>query len=134
VGVCSVGDAEATIDKIKAPQSQQLINIQDAAIVTGEVGKRKPNTRQLHSLAGVGALGGACWGMVFGLLLFVPLLGAAIGAGIGALAGSLTERRIDDKFINGVSRRSHLERLPRSCSPPTSSDRVRTEWSGTRTK
>jgi uncharacterized membrane protein len=82
-----------------------LINVQDAAVVSWEVGKKKPKTRQLSNLAAAGALGGAFWGMLFGLIFFVPLLGAAIGAGIGALTGSLTDVGIDDGFINSVKER-----------------------------
>src|SRR3954467_989197 len=100
-----VGDAEATIDKLKSLQSQQLINIQDAAVVSWEVGKKKPKTRQLNNLAGVGALGGAFWGMLFGLLFFIPLLGLAIGAGLGALTASMADVGIDDGFINSVKQR-----------------------------
>jgi len=127
-----VDDADATIDKLKALQSQKLINIQDAAIVTWEAGTKKPRTRQLHNLAGPGALGGAFWGLLFGLLFFVPLLGAAIGAGIGALTGSMIDVGIDDKFIDGVKEK---------VTPGTSAlflltsdvveDRVKTELSGT---
>jgi uncharacterized membrane protein len=128
-----VGDADAMVDKLKALQSQQLINIQDAAVVSWEVGKKKPKTRQLNNLAGPMALGGAFWGMLFGLLFFVPLLGAAIGAGIGALTGSMADVGIDDKFINGVKQR---------VTPGTSAlflltsdvveDRVMPELSGTK--
>jgi uncharacterized membrane protein len=128
-----VGDADATVDKLKSLQTQQLINIQDAAVVTWEVGKKKPKTRQLHNLAGAGALGGAFWGMLFGLLFFIPLLGAAIGAGIGALTGSMTDVGIDDSFINSVKQK---------VTPGTSAlflltsdvveDRVKNELSGTR--
>ena len=64
-------------------QKQQLITIQDAAIVTWPPGKKKPKTRQLHNLAGIGALDGAFWGMLFGLLFFIPFLGLAIGAAHG---------------------------------------------------
>ena len=128
-----VGDADATVDKLKALQSQQLITIQDAAVVSWEVGKKKPKTRQLNNLTGMGALGGAFWGMLFGLLFFIPLLGAAIGAGIGALAGSMADVGIDDKFIDGVKQR---------VTPGTSAlflltsdvveDRVNAELSGTK--
>lgn len=128
-----VGDADATIEKLKTLQSQQLITIQDAAVVTWEVGKKKPKTRQLHNLAGAGALGGAFWGMLFGLLFFVPLLGAAIGAGIGALTGSMTDIGIDDSFIDGVKQK---------VTPGTSAlflltsdavqDRIKSEFSGIR--
>ncbi|WP_280421349.1 DUF1269 domain-containing protein, partial [Nocardia carnea] len=65
-------------------------------------GARKPKTRQLHSLAGIGALGGAFWGLLFGLLFFVPLIGAALGAGLGAMSGSMADIGIDDDFIEEV--------------------------------
>lgn len=97
-----VGGADRAIETLQSLQSRQLINIQDAAVVTWEVGKKKPKTRQLNNLAGVGALGGAFWGMLFGLLFFIPLLGAAIGAAAGALSGSMADVGIDDKFIAGV--------------------------------
>jgi uncharacterized membrane protein len=83
-------------------QRQQLITILDAAVVTWPADKKKPKTRQMHNLAGAGALTGAFWGMLFGLLFFVPLLGLAVGAGIGALTGSMTDIGIDDNFIRGV--------------------------------
>ena len=97
-----VGGADRAIETLKSLQTQQLINIQDAAVVTWEAGKKKPKTRQLNNLAGAGAMGGAFWGMLFGLLFLVPLLGAAIGAAAGALSGSLVDVGIDDKFIDGV--------------------------------
>ena len=83
-------------------QKQYLITILDAAVVTWPEGAKKPKTRQLHDLAGAGALNGAFWGMLFGLIFFVPFLGLAIGAGIGALTGSLTDVGIDNQFIEQV--------------------------------
>lgn len=91
--------ADQALGVLENLQKQNLITIQDAAIVSWENGKKKPKTRQMHSLAGAGALGGAFWGMLFGLIFFVPLLGAAIGAAIGALQGSLIDVGIDDDFI-----------------------------------
>ena len=99
------GDADAAVEQLNSLQSQQLISITDAAVVSWPVDKKKPKTRQLNSLAGPGALGGAFWGMLFGLLFFVPLLGAAIGAGIGALTGSMADVGIDDGFVNQVKQR-----------------------------
>ena len=84
---------------LKRLQQEHLITIQDAAIVTWPVGKKGPKTRQLYSLAGLGALGGGFWGLLFGLIFFVPLLGVAIGAAAGAAMGSLTDVGIDHKFI-----------------------------------
>jgi len=83
-------------------QKQQLIAVVDAAVVTWPADKKKPKTRQLHNLAGAGALTGAFWGMLFGLLFFIPFLGMAIGAGMGALTGALTDVGIDDNFIKSV--------------------------------
>lgn len=100
-----VNDADQAIARLQGLQSQQLINIQDAAVVSWEEGKKKPKTRQLNNLAGAGALGGAFWGMLFGLIFFVPLLGLAVGAAMGALTGSMADVGIDDKFINGVKQR-----------------------------
>ncbi len=96
------GGAELMLTKLQELQKQQLITVQDAAIVTWEVGKKKPKTKQLQSMTGAGALGGAFWGMLFGLLFFVPFLGLAIGAGMGALMGHFSDYGIDDKFINSV--------------------------------
>ncbi|HEY4278174.1 MAG TPA: DUF1269 domain-containing protein [Conexibacter sp.] len=91
--------AEEAISKLEQLQKQGLIKIHDAAVVEWEVGKKKPKTRQLHNLAGAGALGGAFWGLLFGLIFFIPLLGLAVGAAAGAIAGSMTDVGIDDRFI-----------------------------------
>jgi len=85
-------------------QKQQLIQIQDGAILTWPAGAKKPKTRQLSQEAttGAGALGGAFWGFLFGLLFFIPFLGLAIGAAMGALMGHFARYGIDESFINQV--------------------------------
>ena len=80
-------------------QKQQLITIQDAAIVTWPQGAKQPKTKQLANLAGAGAMQGAFWGMLFGLIFFVPFFGLAIGAAMGALSGKFADYGIDDNFI-----------------------------------
>lgn len=94
--------AEGAEEILKRLDKQGLIKVHDAAIVSYPEDAKKPKTRQLGSMTGVGALGGAFWGMLFGLIFLVPLLGAAIGAGIGALTGSLADVGIDDDFIKSV--------------------------------
>lgn len=91
--------AQATLQEL---QKEGLITVIDAAIVEWSPSRKKPKTRQLHSLTGAGALGGSFWGLLFGLIFFVPLLGMAIGAATGALAGSLGDVGIDDDFIRRV--------------------------------
>ena len=85
-----------------ALQKQQLITVQDAAIVTWPQGKKSPKTQQLHSLTGQGATMGAFWGMLFGLIFFVPFFGLAVGAAMGALSGKFADYGIDDNFIKAV--------------------------------
>jgi uncharacterized membrane protein len=123
-------EALATLEKL---QQQELIQVHDAAVVTWEVGKRKPKTRELHDTKKAGALGGAFWGLLFGLIFFVPILGLAIGAAAGALAGSLADVGISDKFIDSVRQK---------VTPGTSAlflltsdavvDRVQAEFAGNR--
>jgi uncharacterized membrane protein len=91
--------ADQAVGTLEDLAKQQLITVFDAATVSWAEGAKRPKTRQLHNLAGAGALGGAFWGLLFGLLFFVPLLGMAIGAAAGALSGSLTDVGIDDEFI-----------------------------------
>jgi uncharacterized membrane protein len=90
--------ADRVLLALQGLQEQQIINLEDAAVVSWPQGNKKPTTRQLHG--GSGALGGAFWGFLFGLIFFVPFLGAAIGAAIGA--GSMADVGIDDDFIKQV--------------------------------
>jgi uncharacterized membrane protein len=98
----SADGAEQTLATLERLHKEDLIEIEDAAIVSWPEGAKKPKTKQLHSLTGAGAMSGAFWGMLFGLIFFVPLLGLAVGAASGALAGSLTDVGIDDNFIKEV--------------------------------
>ena len=94
--------AEQALGTVQSLSKQHLINLHDAAIVTWPEGKKKPKTRQLADLAGMGALDGAFWGMLFGLIFFVPFFGMATGAAMGALAGKFSDYGIDDDFIKSV--------------------------------
>ena len=93
--------AIAMRDKLISLQKQQLIELEDAAVVIRPM-EGKPKVKQVASLTGAGALGGAFWGMLIGLLFFAPWLGLAIGAVTGAVAGGLTDIGVDDKFIKEV--------------------------------
>ena len=94
--------AEEAVRTLEQLQSQELIKVHDAAVVSWPADKKKPRTRQLHNMAGAGALGGAFWGLLFGLIFFVPLFGLAIGAAAGAIGGSFADVGIDDDFIKRV--------------------------------
>jgi uncharacterized membrane protein len=94
--------AQQALGMVESLSKQHLINLHDAAIVTWPEGKKKPKTKQLANLAGIGALDGAFWGMLFGLIFFVPFFGLAIGAAMGALSGKFADYGIDDGFIKSV--------------------------------
>jgi len=81
---------------------QELITLQDAAIVTWPEGKKKPKTKHLDDLAGAGALGGAFWGLLFGLIFFVPFFGMAVGAVVGAITGHYSDYGISKNFIKSA--------------------------------
>ena len=94
--------AQQALDTVQSLTKQQLITLHDAAIVTWLEGEKKPKTKQLANLAGMGALDGAFWGMLFGLIFFVPFFGLAVGAAMGALSGKFADYGIDDDFIKSV--------------------------------
>ena len=94
----TTGGAQQMEKTLLEMQQRQLIEVQDAALVTWPQGQ-KPKTRQLQRLAGQDALTGVFWGMLFGLIFFVPFFGLAVGAAIGALSIRFDDYGIDDNFI-----------------------------------
>jgi uncharacterized membrane protein len=94
--------AQDALEKLGELSKQQLIQIQDAAIVSWPAGKKSPKTKNFGSMTGQGALSGAFWGMLFGLIFFVPFFGLAVGAAMGALAGKFADYGINDSFIKEV--------------------------------
>lgn len=98
----TVEGAENALRTIKELQTEHLIKVHDAAIVTWPVGKKKPRTRQAVDLVAVGALGGMFWGSLFGLIFLNPLLGMAVGTAFGALGGAFQDFGIDDEFIKRI--------------------------------
>ena len=94
--------AERALHVIQDLSKNQLITLHDAAIVSWPEGKKKPKTKQLSSMTGVGAMSGAFWGFLFGLIFFVPIFGLVVGAAMGAMTGSLADVGISDDFIKSV--------------------------------
>jgi len=101
----STDGAQDALDVLADMQRQQLIQVLDAAVVSWEVGKKKPRTRDLRDTRKAGALGGGFWGLLFGLIFFIPILGLAIGAATGALIGSMADVGISDDFIRDVRKK-----------------------------
>lgn len=97
------GEAGKTLEKLAY---EDIITLNDAAIVSWRDGDAKPGLQQAPSAGGTRALGTGFWGMLLGVIFFVPLLGAPLGAATGALADSLADVGIDEGFINKV--REHI--------------------------
>ncbi len=94
--------AQDALNKLIEMTKQQLIQLQDAAVVSWPTGKKAPSTQNYGSMTGRAALSGAFWGMLFGLIFFVPFFGLAVGAAMDALAGKFADYGIDDNFIKQV--------------------------------
>ena len=94
--------ADQALQKVTDLVKQQLIQIEDAAVVSWPKGKKKPKTHQAAPTTDTGALSGAFWGMLFGLLFLIPFMGMAIGAAMGALVGHFADYGISDDFIKQV--------------------------------
>ncbi|MER5350222.1 DUF1269 domain-containing protein [Kitasatospora sp. NPDC002551] len=127
----TAGGADEALAALKKLQHQELIRVQDGAVVSWPEGARKPRTRHLGDMTGMGALGGAFWGFLLGMIFFVPALGAAAGAAGGAMGGHLAHLGIDDHFV---------KQLRQKVTPGTSAlfvlssdavlDRVRSAFEG----
>lgn len=98
----SADGAQKMLNLVMVFSSQELITMDDAAIVTWPQGNKRPKTKYLNDLTGAGALGGAFWGLLFGLLFFIPFFGMAVGAAMGALAGKFSDYGISKTFIKDV--------------------------------
>jgi len=126
----TVDGATKALETLKGLQSQQLINIEDGAVVEWEEGKKKPKTKQLADMGWAGAAMGGFWGLLFGLIFFIPFLGVAIGAGMGALMAHFSDYGIDDDFIKEVQKQvvpgtSALFLLSTSSAPDRVVDQVK---------
>jgi uncharacterized membrane protein len=94
--------ANNALSRVQDLQKQHLIKLHDAAIVSWPAGKKRPKTKQLVDLVGIGAMSGMFWGMLLGLIFAAPLFGMAVGAAFGALGGAFRDYGIDDDFIRRV--------------------------------
>jgi uncharacterized membrane protein len=94
----SPNGADDALDTLVKLQSQELIRVHDAAVVSWPSDRKKPRTHEWSDTRKAGAF----WGFLFGLIFLVPFLGVAIGAASGALMGSLRDVGISDSFIREV--------------------------------
>src|SRR3954454_12025901 len=80
------GGAEHAERMLQAAAAEQLVKIDDHAIVTWPVGASHPDTKHGHEETWRGAGWGSIFGILIGTLFFVPVVGGLAGAALGALA------------------------------------------------
>jgi uncharacterized membrane protein len=91
--------ATAALATLRTMHAHQLVQLQDAAIVSWPSDANRPSIMPLHSLVGPGTLGGSFWGALYGLVFLVPILGLAIATGFGPLIAPTDEIGIDEKVV-----------------------------------
>jgi uncharacterized membrane protein len=101
VGFNNEADAFEMRAALAKLQSQYLIEMEDAAVVTRDA-KGKVQLHQAVNLTAAGAVSGGFWGMLIGMLFLNPLAGFAIGAGSGALSGKFSDIGINDQFMKDL--------------------------------
>jgi uncharacterized membrane protein len=101
IGFDDEADAFAMRAALAKMQTEDLIDMEDAAVVTRDA-QGKLQLHQTVNLTAVSALRGAFLGTLIGLLFTNPLLGAAMGASTGALRGKFTDIGINDQFMKDL--------------------------------
>ena len=76
--------AEHASSLLEEAQREQLVKIEDHAVVSWPVGEKSPKASHGHDGTARGAAWGSLWGVLFGALFAVPVLGLAVGGAVGA--------------------------------------------------
>ena len=96
-----VEDANDVRQKVKQLERNELINLEDAAVIAkdqdGKVHVVDEGGKSVKTGAVVGGILGLCLALVF------PVAGIVVGAAGGALLGKSLDRGIDKAFIKEVS-------------------------------
>jgi uncharacterized membrane protein len=98
------GTAEEVLATLAKLQTEHVIEIEDAVIVTRK-DDGKVKLHQSSKPAAAGAAGGALWGGLLGLLFLAPLLGMAVGAAAGGAAGAMADVGVDDRFLKDLGQK-----------------------------
>jgi uncharacterized membrane protein len=94
--------ADAALPLIVTQVVDGRADVDDSALVTWPLGRRKPSARPLGGLTRPGRLWGGFWGLLLGLIFLTPLAGPTFGAAAGAVAGGLSDFGVEDDFVLDV--------------------------------
>ena len=95
--------AMAALDEVSSLQKLQLLELEDAAVVTmNQKGKVKVKQTLEKKVTGSATAWGFFWGLLIGLIFINPLLWGLFGAVLGYISGKSTDVGIDNKFVEQV--------------------------------
>jgi uncharacterized membrane protein len=94
--------AERAARMLRDAAAEQLVKIDDDAIVSWPVGASHPSTKHGHEETWRGAGWGSVFGLLIGTLFFVPVVGGLAGAALGALAKSTEDAGITKKQLERI--------------------------------
>lgn len=91
--------ARHAADLLAQAADDQVITVDDVAVVTWPEGATEPEVDHGSSPGRKGAKWGGIGGLVVGAAFLVPVLGAAAGAAAGAMAGKYVKAGISDEQL-----------------------------------
>jgi uncharacterized membrane protein len=95
--------AMGALDELASLQKLQLIELEDAAVVSmNQKGKVKVKQTLEKKVTGTATVWGFFWGLLIGLIFINPLLWGLFGAVLGYISGRSTDVGIDNKFVKEV--------------------------------
>jgi len=89
---------------LKSLESEGVVKLDDAAVVTKSPDGKITVKNQLDSGVAMGALGGAMVGLLLASVFF-PLAGILVGAGAGGVIGHFFHKDVDQKFVKEVTQK-----------------------------
>jgi uncharacterized membrane protein len=94
--------AERALRMLRDAATEQLVKIDDAAIVSWPMGASQPSTKHGHEETWRGAGWGSVLGLLIGTLFFLPIVGGLAGAALGALAKSTEDAGITKEQLEKI--------------------------------
>jgi uncharacterized membrane protein len=97
------GEAERVLDTLQELESDQVVDLKNAAVVARQADGRVTIKETSDFDAKQGAIGGAIAGGLLGLLRGRMLKGAILGAAGGAAAGKVVDLGLEDSFLHEIA-------------------------------
>jgi uncharacterized membrane protein len=94
--------AERAVKILKEAQADQIVKIDDHAIVSWPLGAKQPNTQHGHEETWRGTGWGAVWGLLIGAIFFMPVVGGLAGAALGAVSKATQDAGITKEQLENI--------------------------------